>query len=109
VACVRKTVFVDRQVAVAQSFVRSRKAVPRYHLNLRSGGVSVPSNLEGRELSHIDTAFDAALESIHRMASLARLTEQQLNIDAVEISDESGRVLLSVLVSEVLSEAGGLQ
>ena len=78
--------------------------MPRYFLKLTSGEGALPNDPDPEEHPSLEAARDEAVESIRQMASEAMAAGLRLNIDAIDVTDEGGKVLVSVPVSEVLAK-----
>jgi hypothetical protein len=76
--------------------------MPRYYLNLRRGDDDLPNDPDPMDFPDLEAARDEAVKSIREMASEALFSNRPLNLDRIEVADESGVVLLSVSPSEVL-------
>ena len=76
--------------------------MPRYHLNLRRGDDDLPNDPDPMDFPGLEAARAEAVRSIREMASEALLSNRPLSLDRIEISAESGVVLLRVSPSEVL-------
>jgi len=55
--------------------------------------------------SHIDHACAAAIQNIRDIIRQATLAGRELNIDSIDIIDERGKLLLSILASDVVEAA----
>ena len=80
--------------------------MPRYFLKLTSGEQDgLPNDPDPEEHPSLEAARAEAVESIRQMTSEAIAAGIRLVIQAIDIIDEAGKVLVSVPVSEALSAA----
>jgi hypothetical protein len=78
--------------------------MPRYFLNLTSKTVSrTPNDPEPQEHANIEAARAEAIKGIREMAAEAVLSgRSDLPFETIDITDEDGKLLVSVAVSQAL-------
>ena len=76
--------------------------MPLYYLKLKRGNDDLPNDPEPMDFPNLEAARAEAVKSIREIASEALFASRSLNLDSLDIADESGAVLLSVSPSEVL-------
>ena len=82
--------------------------MPRYFLKLTSGEQDgLPNDPDPEEHPSLEAARAEAVESIRQMTSEAIAAGSRLVIQAIDITDEAGKVLVSVPVSEALAKYVG--
>ena len=82
--------------------------MPRYFLKLTSGDQGgLPNDPDPEEHPNLEAARAEAVKSIRQMASEAIAAGSGLVIQAIDITDEAGNVLVSVPVSEALAKYVG--
>lgn len=76
--------------------------MPRFFLKVTKRETPLPNDPEPEEFPDLETARRAAAGAIREMASEALRADRKLDIEAIDITDEWGKVLVSLPISEAL-------
>jgi hypothetical protein len=80
---------------------KRRTAMPRFYINFRNGN-EISEDTEGIEVPNIDGAREAAIRSLRELAGESLKHNGGSIPDAVIVSDDNGKDLLIIPITEVL-------
>ena len=76
--------------------------MPSFFLNLRRGNEELPNDHESQEFTDLEAARLEAMEGLREIAAHAKLDGKTTDYDGIDITDQSGTILLRVSMARVL-------
>jgi hypothetical protein len=96
-------VFGGSATATARAWVDADATMPHFYMNIRRVDGFI-EDLEGEQFSSLAEARLAAINSAREIMAAAVRLGKTPNHSAFEITDEGGRILLTVRFSEAIEE-----
>ena len=76
--------------------------MPSFFLNLRRGNEELPNDHEPQEFTDLEAPRLEAIESLREIAAHAKSDGETTDHDGIDITDQSGTILLRVSMARVL-------